>query len=101
MIKRWVHKASYAVVFGYFKFSTVIEMYMTSYASFSIVGFLFCFLMVVEDWILLFFLNLERHQIHGIEVVFLILDVRKFTVKYMTNFNNSFIHSFVPSVNVR
>lgn len=33
----WEMGHSYAVVFGYFKFSTVIEVYMTSYASFSIV----------------------------------------------------------------
>lgn len=95
-VERWDIRFSHSVVFGYFKFSTVIEVYMTSYASFSIVR-----LSILSfddcrglDFVINF--NLERHQIRGIEVVFLlILDVRKFTVKYMANFNNLFIHLFL------
>lgn len=68
---------------------------MTSYACFSIVRF---FILAFDDCrgLDFVFFNLEKNQIHGIEVVFLlILDVRKFTVKYMANFNNSFIHLFL------
>lgn len=85
-----------AVVFGYFKFSTFIEEYMTSYLSvftarLSILSPDHC--RGLDIVIGMFYL--KRHQIHKTEVVFLlILNVRKFRVKYMANFNNSFIPSF-------
>jgi hypothetical protein len=91
---------SYAVAFGNFNFSTVIDAYLILFL-FPLLSFVFCLLTIVEDCILLVIslFCYERYEIKGTEVVFFLILMLKGIEP--NRWPTSIIHLFIHSIDLR